>query len=261
MIDRHPTLLELLEDLGDGVRFVQCNAPGSSSHIRGDRRISLAVDRGRAEYRDAITIFSDRLFFVKIEIEVLTREITQRPLIVKISDVLVVSFPDDHQVLGKLSRSRFPVRQIPLKFAAMPANRIAQFRQPLKQIEDFAELILREFPTVNQMFQLDLFSPEGNQDLVQLRIVIDIFLALLPLNLVKRRLRNVNMPTAYQLRHLAIKEGQEKCADMRAVDVRIGHNDNSAVPQFFEVERSFAVPVSDPGADRGDHRLDFEILQ
>ena len=48
---------------------------------------------------------------------------------------------------------------------------------------------------------------------------------------------------------------------MRTVHVRIGHDDDPAVPQFFEVEGSFAVAVSDSGADGGDHRLNFQILQ
>src|SRR6202035_4340056 len=64
-----------------------------------------------------------------------------------------------------------------------------------------------------------------------------------------------------QLRHLAIKECQEKCPDVGTVHVRIGHDDDPAVPQFFEIEGAFAVSISDSGADSRDHRLDFEILQ
>ena len=48
---------------------------------------------------------------------------------------------------------------------------------------------------------------------------------------------------------------------MRTIHVRIGHDNDPSVPQFFQVEGSFAVAVSDSGADRGDHRLNFQILQ
>ena len=48
---------------------------------------------------------------------------------------------------------------------------------------------------------------------------------------------------------------------MRTVHIRIGHDDDPAVPQLFEIEGSFAVAVTDSGADGGDHRLNFQILQ
>src|SRR3546814_13840155 len=51
------------------------------------------------------------------------------------------------------------------------------------------------------------------------------------------------------LGHLAIEEGQEQRADMRAVDVGVGHDDDLVIAQL--VDREF---VADAGAERLDQR-------
>ena len=53
--------------------------------------------------------------------------------------------------------------------------------------------------------------------------------------------------------HLAEEEGQQQRADMRAVDVGVGHDDDLVVAQLVEVE----VVAADAGAERGDQRADL----
>src|SRR5690242_3902384 len=58
---------------------------------------------------------------------------------------------------------------------------------------------------------------------------------------------------------------------MRAVDVRIGHDDDSAVAQLRHIEGGFILALgraikvllsfANPGADGGNHRLDFVVLK
>ena len=55
---------------------------------------------------------------------------------------------------------------------------------------------------------------------------------------------------------------------MRAVHVGIGHDDDAAVAQLRDVEGRFVLAVAafvfrlaDAGADGGDHRLDFGVLE
>ena len=100
-------------------------------------------------------------------------------------------------------------------------------------------------------------------------VVLDVFLALLALDLVKGRLRDVNFAGAHQLGHLPIEKCQQQRANVRAVHVRVRHDDDAAVAQFGNIEARFVFrarrPIffrfADAGADGGDHRLDFVVLQ
>jgi hypothetical protein len=54
--------------------------------------------------------------------------------------------------------------------------------------------------------------------------------------LVERRLRDVDVAALDQLRHLPVEERQQQRADVRAVDVGVGHDDDAVVAQLVEVE-------------------------
>jgi hypothetical protein len=103
--------------------------------------------------------------------------------------------------------------------------------------------------------------PSSMQDLVQPRVVINVFHALLARDLVQRRLRDIDEAVLHQLRHLPVEKRQQQRADVRAVHVRIGHDDDLVVAQLFEIERALALAVADARADGGDHRADFVVLK
>ena len=69
---------------------------------------------------------------------------------------------------------------------------------------------------------------------------------------VQRRLGNVDVAAFDQLGHLAVEEGQEQGADVRAVHVGIGHDDDAVVAQFFGIEFFFADACAQSGNQRGD---------
>jgi hypothetical protein len=56
-----------------------------------------------------------------------------------------------------------------------------------------------------------------------------------------------------QLRHLPVEEGQQQRADVGAVDVGVGHDDDLVVAQLVDVE----LVAADAGAERRDQRADF----
>ena len=60
---------------------------------------------------------------------------------------------------------------------------------------------------------------------------------------------------------MAAEEGEQKRADVGAVDIGIGHDDDLVVAHLFDVERAFLFAIADARADGGDHRLDFLVLQ
>ena len=85
--------------------------------------------------------------------------------------------------------------------------------------------------------------------------------------MIKRRLRDVNLAGAHQFGHLPEEKGQQQRANVRAVHVRIGHDDDAAVAQLCDIEPAFVLAIAlllrlaDAGADRRDHRLDLSVLE
>lgn len=70
---------------------------------------------------------------------------------------------------------------------------------------------------------------------------------------IQRRLRDINISPFDQFGHLAEKERQQKRADMRSVNVRIGHDNDFMIPAFVRVK----IIAADSGAERRNHRADF----
>ena len=66
--------------------------------------------------------------------------------------------------------------------------------------------------------------------------VLQVQLLLAGLHLVQRRLRDVDVAALHQLGHLAVEEGQQQRADVGAVDVGVGHDDDAVVAQLGDVE-------------------------
>ena len=67
-------------------------------------------------------------------------------------------------------------------------------------------------------------------------------------DLVERRLGDEEVTVLDQVGHLAVEEGQQQGADMGAVDIGVGHDDDLVIAQLVEVELF--------GADRRPERLD-----
>ena len=88
---------------------------------------------------------------------------------------------------------------------------------------------------------------------VEGRVVLHVHLLLAALDLVERRLSDVDVAAFDQHRELAVEEGQQQRTDVAAVDVRVGHQDDAVVAQLVDVE-FFAA---DAAAERGDQRADF----
>jgi hypothetical protein len=72
-------------------------------------------------------------------------------------------------------------------------------------------------------------------------------------HLIERRLGDIEMPALDQLRHLPEEKGQQQSADMGAVDIGIGHDDDLVIAQLVGVE----LVLADTGAKRRDQRADF----
>ena len=88
--------------------------------------------------------------------------------------------------------------------------------------------------------------------LLEAALVLDVALALALLHLEERRLRDVEIAALDQLPHLPEEEREEQRADVAAVDVGVGHDDDLVVAGLLDVE-----VLADPAADGRDERLDL----
>ncbi|OIQ74854.1 hypothetical protein GALL_434870 [mine drainage metagenome] len=88
---------------------------------------------------------------------------------------------------------------------------------------------------------------------VELGAVLEVLLVLAVLDLVERRLGDVDVAALDDLGHLAEEEGQQQSADVRAVDVGIGHDDDAVIAQLVDVE----VVLANAGSHRRDEGEDF----
>ena len=87
----------------------------------------------------------------------------------------------------------------------------------------------------------------------QLRLVLDVAFGLAPRDLVERRLGDIEIAALDHLRHLPVEEGEQEGADMRAVDIGVGHDDDLVVAHLLDVE----IVAPDARAQRGDQRADL----
>jgi hypothetical protein len=111
------------------------------------------------------------------------------------------------------------------------------------------------------------FKCNAQQKAVQRRRVLEVLLFFSYLHLVQRWLCDVDVAALHQLGHLAVEEGQQQGADVGAVHVRVGHDDDAVVTQLVHVEvvrPALALGVvfvgvgfADAGAQGGDEGDDF----
>ena len=92
------------------------------------------------------------------------------------------------------------------------------------------------------------------QILFMLVLILEIALGLAVLHFEQRRLRDINVAALDELGHLPIEKRQQQRADVRTVDVRVGHDNNAVVAQFVGRVFVFADARSqhaDQGGDLG----------
>ena len=92
----------------------------------------------------------------------------------------------------------------------------------------------------------------GDQVILQRALVLQVLLGLAAVDLVERRLGDIEVAAIDQFAHLPVEEGQQQRADVGAVDVGVRHHDDLVIAQLVGGE-----VVADAGAERGDQRADL----
>ena len=88
-------------------------------------------------------------------------------------------------------------------------------------------------------------------------LVADVAVHLAALHAIQRRLRDVDVAALDQLLHVAEEKREQQRADVAAVHVGVGHQDDFVIAQLAGVEIVFA----DAGAERGDDGANFFVAE
>ena len=100
--------------------------------------------------------------------------------------------------------------------------------------------------------QLGVLERQLQHELRFFLVILQVALVAADLDLVQRRLRDIDVAARHQLGHLAIQQRQQQRADVRAVHVRVGHDDQAVVAQLVDIEIG-----ADAGAQGRDQRGDL----
>src|SRR6201998_2080981 len=102
-----------------------------------------------------------------------------------------------------------------------------------------------------------IFGGALHQFAGELAIVADVTFGLAALHAIERRLSDLDMAALDELLHMAEKEREKQSADVRAVDVGVGHQNDFVIAEFAGVE----IVLADAGTQRGDDGADFFVAQ
>ena len=91
-------------------------------------------------------------------------------------------------------------------------------------------------------------EPGFDEIVLERLVVLEILLGGAALDLVERRLGDEEMAALDDLRHLAVEEGEQQRADMGAVDIGVGHDDDLVIAKFVDVESAPSRPMPVPSA-------------
>ncbi len=91
----------------------------------------------------------------------------------------------------------------------------------------------------------------------EIALVANVFFRLATLHAIERRLRDVDVIALDEFLHVPEEKCQQQRADVAAIHVRVGHQDDFVIAQLASVEIVFA----NAGAERGDNGANFFMPQ
>src|SRR5262245_1831596 len=97
------------------------------------------------------------------------------------------------------------------------------------------------------------FDRPLDQERLEIALVLNVGFGLAALRSKQRRLRDVDIAVLDDRRQLAVEKRQQQRADVRAVDVRVGHDDDAVIAELGQ----FEIFRADTATERRDHRLDL----
>ena len=101
-------------------------------------------------------------------------------------------------------------------------------------LHDFAQIL--PAPLAIGREKRRILQPAVDEIILKRPLILQIRARFPPRHFVERRLRDIDVPLLHQLRHLPVEERQQKCANVRAVHVGVGHDDDLVIAQLRQIE-------------------------
>src|SRR5438067_6401281 len=168
------------------------------------------------------------------------QRLRERLELVLVGEVLAVG-AGRHERFDDLSRMAAPLDDVQ---ELLVRDHLLQ--QPL-------QIRARDFDLLRRDAHDARFGGALDQVAVELALVLDVGLGLAAFHAKQRRLRDIHVAALDERRQLAVEERQEQRADVRAVDVRVRHDDDAMVPDLVGIE----IFDADAASERSNHRLDL----
>ena len=124
-------------------------------------------------------------------------------------------------------------------------------------LNQLSERFIRDGRCFFGWIQRRFFQRDVSQIAFQLFLVLDVLLLLAALDFIQRWLSNVDVTAFNQLRHLTEEEGQQQRTNVRTIDVRIGHDDDTVITQLVRV----VLFPANTATQCGDQCADFRRRQ
>ena len=101
----------------------------------------------------------------------------------------------------------------------------------------FPQLLRHHFTqTLKSLDRVIRFFAETIERCFEVLLVVAIGVVLTPLNFVQRRTSNVDVATLHKFTLIAIEEGENQRADVRAINVSIGHDHDAVVTKIADIK-------------------------
>ena len=170
---------------------------------------------------------------------------------------------------GRDRLSDLGVAHAALRAAELPAQQLRQDGRrhtPLDQLAEEPAVLGHRAQQLEQRLacqrrlrpghlHLGGLDPRGQEEVLELALGHEVLLDLALLHLEERRLRDEEVARLDDLVHVAEEEGQEQRADVGAVHVRVGHQDDLVIAELREVE----LLGADPRPHRRDEQTDLVV--
>ena len=190
-------------------------------------------------------------FAEQAQVAVVLREGAQVLISGEIMDRLLIASADPHHVGGQLITGAGAKEVGEISAAALDRIRITG--ELGNAFEHVAQFIGRKQRVVGDRVQRHIAGTEFDENLREFAVVLHILRTFFPRHQIKGRLGDVKVALLDQIRHVTAEKRQQQGADVRAVDIGIGHDDNLVVADFLDLEGTFHVAITNSGADGGDH--------
>ena len=114
-------------------------------------------------------------------------------IVEEILDTLLISRADFHQIFWQGASRTVAQREVGLKISTIAPNNLAETVQAAEQFQDIFQFLAAEAAIFSDGTQSHFLGGQLDENFIQSVVILNVFLTFLALDLVERRLRNIEV--------------------------------------------------------------------